>query len=208
MSIFFLLSGYVCAIKPIRLARAGQAEEARRVIASSAFRRIPRIVVPATLGTLFAWVLAQVGAFTLVPEVELDESWLSRTTPKRIPGFYPPIEEFFTQCVCPRLIDLINSLILGRLPITSMKQINGVWHGKCEDQCFYSLHLQLLCPLRISGDGPSLFALRFISSKPVSSSVPSSSSLAPSWLRYRLFYHHDKPSLLLRLLIPGRRVDR
>jgi peptidoglycan/LPS O-acetylase OafA/YrhL len=126
MSIFFLLSGYVCAIKPIRLSRAGQAEEARRVIASSAFRRLLRIGLPATLGTFFAWTLAQIGAFNLVPEVELDESWLSRTTPKRIPGVWSPIKELITQCVSSTS-DVSNcSSIRGHWRITLTKQISGV----------------------------------------------------------------------------------
>ena len=101
ISIFFILSGYVCAIKPIRLSTAGQADEARRVIASSAFRRCLRIGLPATFLTIFAWALAQMGAFTLAPTVELEGNWLERTTPKRVPGFGASIKALITQCVCP-----------------------------------------------------------------------------------------------------------
>lgn len=100
ISIFFILSGYVCAIKPIRLSTAGQPDESRRVIASSAFRRCLRIGLPATFVTIFAWALAQMGTFTLAPVVELEGMWLERTTPKRIPGFFASIKELITQCVC------------------------------------------------------------------------------------------------------------
>lgn len=103
ISLFFILSGYVCAIKPVRLSNAGQVDEARRVIASSAFRRCLRIGIPATFLTVFVWALAQMGAFTLAPVVELEGMWLERTTPKRIPGFIRSVRELIKQCVCSPL---------------------------------------------------------------------------------------------------------
>jgi len=99
-SIFFLLSGYVCAVKPLRLSNAGQGEEARRVIASSAFRRVLRIGVPATLGTIFPWVLCQLGFFQLATRnVQYWSSWLRHTTPKPLPGIIPPLRNLVKQCV-------------------------------------------------------------------------------------------------------------
>jgi peptidoglycan/LPS O-acetylase OafA/YrhL len=99
ISIFFILSGYVCAIKPIRLSNAGMVDEARRVIASSTFRRVLRIGLPATFGTIFAWALTQIGAFTLAPYVELDGMWLAVGTPKRVPGVFASIYELIRACV-------------------------------------------------------------------------------------------------------------
>jgi peptidoglycan/LPS O-acetylase OafA/YrhL len=107
VSIFFLLSGYVCGIKPIRLSAEGKADEARKVIGSSAFRRIFRIGIPASFGTLLAWTLAQIGAFRIVPEVEIEGMWLERTTPKRIPGIIAPIRELIKQCVLSSITLLI-----------------------------------------------------------------------------------------------------
>jgi peptidoglycan/LPS O-acetylase OafA/YrhL len=63
--IFFLLSGYLCAMKPLRLLRAGKPDEARRAIASGALRRLVRLGIPATLATTFSWFLTQIGAFTV-----------------------------------------------------------------------------------------------------------------------------------------------
>src|SRR5271170_4507653 len=63
--IFFLLSGYLCAIKPLRLLRAGNPDEARRAIASGALRRLVRLGIPATLATTFSWFLTQIGALTM-----------------------------------------------------------------------------------------------------------------------------------------------
>ena len=65
VAIFFILSGYVCSMKPLKLALAGKPEEARRSISSSAFRRVVRLVVPATLATAISWVLANVGAYSM-----------------------------------------------------------------------------------------------------------------------------------------------
>jgi len=99
ISIFFLLSGYVCAIKPLRLAAQGHQDEARRVIASSALRRLVRIGVPAFLGTVFPWALAQMGAFTVIPESQLDGRWLSYTTPRRVQGAFAPVKSLFKEAV-------------------------------------------------------------------------------------------------------------
>ena len=112
-SIFFILSGYVCAVKPLRLSNSGQVEEARKVIASSAFRRVLRIGLPATLGTCFPWVLCQLGAFEIL-DVRYWSGWLDATTPKRLPGIIPPLQNLFRQCVCSTfIIKLIYSLIRG-----------------------------------------------------------------------------------------------
>ena len=100
VSIFFLLSGYVCAIKPLRLASAGQHEEARKVVASCAFRRLVRIGIPAFFGTLFPWTMVQLGAFKLVPEIDQWEGWLVWTRPPRIKGVFAAVYNLFFQAVC------------------------------------------------------------------------------------------------------------
>ena len=103
ISIFFLLSGYVCAIKPLRLSAQGQQDEARRVIASSALRRLVRIGVPAFLGTMLPWMLTQTGAFTLVPELETNGGWLSYTTPRRVDGMFAAVKSLVKEAVSPKL---------------------------------------------------------------------------------------------------------
>lgn len=88
----------MCAIKPLRLSNGGQIEEARKVVASSAFRRVFRIGVPATLGTILPWALCQMGAFDLLG-VEYWSFWLPHTTPKRLPGIIAPLRNLIRQCV-------------------------------------------------------------------------------------------------------------
>lgn len=65
---FFLLFGYVCAVNPLHLSNSSQGE-AREAVASSAFRRVWRIGVPAALGMLLSFVLRQLGAFQLVQKI-------------------------------------------------------------------------------------------------------------------------------------------
>jgi len=108
-SVFFLLSGYVCAMKPLRLSRAGEADEARRVIASMAFRRIFRIVIPATCVTILSWGLAQLGAFELAGVGDYDQwgGWIAFTTPRRVSSFKVAVHTLILQCVSPIYSKLI-----------------------------------------------------------------------------------------------------
>ena len=69
-----------------------QDKEARKVIASSAFRRVLRIGVPATLETIFPWILRQLGVFQLATgSIAYWSVWLFDTTPKRLPGIILPV---------------------------------------------------------------------------------------------------------------------
>jgi hypothetical protein len=105
-------------------------DEARKVIASSALRRVLRIGLPATFGTMFAWGLAQMGAFTLAPYVELEGMWLAASTPKRVPGFFASVLALIKACVLSFLLLANCSLRHGLRGITTTNQINGVWHGR------------------------------------------------------------------------------
>lgn len=83
VSIFSLVTGYVCALKPIRQFRAGQHEAAFVGIAKSAFRRTPRLFLPATLGTLISWFICQFGVY----EVSNHTTgwWLAYSAPEITP---------------------------------------------------------------------------------------------------------------------------
>ncbi|KAK1138267.1 hypothetical protein N8T08_003211 [Aspergillus melleus] len=64
VTIFAFLTGYVCALKPIKQSRNGDHHGAFTSVAKSAFRRPPRLILPATLALFISWVMAQFGAFT------------------------------------------------------------------------------------------------------------------------------------------------
>ncbi|KAI1940451.1 hypothetical protein LOZ66_002045 [Ophidiomyces ophidiicola] len=74
VTIFAFLTGYVCALKPLKLSRAGHHQAAFSSIAKSAFRRPPRLMFPATIAMVIAWVVAQLGAFTV--GTRCDSGWL------------------------------------------------------------------------------------------------------------------------------------
>ena len=65
MCTFFVMSGYLCAIQPLQLMRAGKPDKARSLIASKAFRRYLCLGIPATVATFISWFMAQIGAFKL-----------------------------------------------------------------------------------------------------------------------------------------------
>lgn len=63
MTIFAFLTGYVCALKPLKLSRAGDTTGAFETIAKGAFRRPPRLIFPATIALFISWTVAQFGGF-------------------------------------------------------------------------------------------------------------------------------------------------
>ena len=98
VSVFFLLSGFVCSLKPLRLARAMKPEEVRTAIAGSAVRRVFRLVVPCTIATVISWILAQFDAFGMAQTV--GEDWLHYTSPRPSTSIYQAIIDLGRNCVC------------------------------------------------------------------------------------------------------------
>ncbi|OJD31680.1 acyltransferase family protein [Diplodia corticola] len=86
VTIFGFLTGFVCALKPLRQARAGQHSDALTSIAKSAFRRIPRLILPSTIAMIIAWLLAQMGAFHVAHRA--DEVWLREASPQAADSLY------------------------------------------------------------------------------------------------------------------------
>ena len=79
VAIFFLLSGFVNALKPIKLARAGQNETALTNMAVSSFRRTFRLMLPAATATVVSWFICQLGAYET--SRTSDAYWLYTYTP-------------------------------------------------------------------------------------------------------------------------------
>jgi Acyltransferase family len=76
---FLLLTGFVNALKPIKLARAGRVDTALESLASSCLRRTSRLVLPCTVATVFAWILCETGGYRIGSMVE--SSWMNDTSP-------------------------------------------------------------------------------------------------------------------------------
>lgn len=83
--IFAFLTGFVCSLKPLKLARQGNHSGAFQAVAKSAFRRPPRLMLPATIALLCAWTVAQFGGFTVATRVDSD--WVRYASPKLEPTF-------------------------------------------------------------------------------------------------------------------------
>lgn len=83
VSIFALVTGYVCALKPIRQCRAGKPEDALMSVGKSAFRRIPRLILPTTIITVIIWAMCEMGMFEIAKHA--DSWWTATSSPTRMP---------------------------------------------------------------------------------------------------------------------------
>ena len=78
---FFILSGFVNALKPIKLARAGDTETALSNLAVSSFRRSFRLFLPATTATIISWFITQLGAYETARQS--NAYWMFSTAPEK-----------------------------------------------------------------------------------------------------------------------------
>lgn len=82
VTIFAFVTGYVCALKPIKLYRAGNQEAALISISKSSLRRIPRLFLPAAAATVFSFVMCELGLFTIAKN---QDSWWVAMSPDPTP---------------------------------------------------------------------------------------------------------------------------
>ena len=95
--IFFIMSGYVCSIKPLKLASTTGPEETRKSIASSVVRRLLRLAGPASIATIISATLSYLGAFDL--SRSLPVGWLTGHSSGTVPGFFPHLRLLFSSLV-------------------------------------------------------------------------------------------------------------
>ena len=93
LTTFAALTGFICALKPLKLAREGSYNSALVGIAKSAFRRPPRLIMPAGIAMIIAWVLTQFGAFTVAHRC--DAPWLRAASPRPDPSLWSEIVRLF-----------------------------------------------------------------------------------------------------------------
>jgi len=80
VAFFFILTGYVNSMRPIKQARAENTTAAFQNLASSALRRSARLVLPTTVATIASWTICQLGGFRLGRACEAD--WIKNTSPE------------------------------------------------------------------------------------------------------------------------------
>ncbi|ROV88664.1 hypothetical protein VPNG_10305 [Cytospora leucostoma] len=86
VAIFSFVTGYVCALKPVKNFKAGNQNSSFNSISRSALRRVPRLVIPVLLILTLSCFATQLGAFETanhcdgagIPETSPDrqDSWL------------------------------------------------------------------------------------------------------------------------------------
>ncbi|KAG0153456.1 hypothetical protein PDIDSM_2108 [Penicillium digitatum] len=95
VAIFLVLLGFVNALKPLQLARRGATSDALATLSTGAFRRKWRLVFPAALMTMLAWLLCQFGVFQLGRRV--DAYWLRTTSPQQSPSLGAVVVDLIRQ---------------------------------------------------------------------------------------------------------------
>lgn len=87
--VFAFVTGYVCALKPIRQCKQGHQEAALVSISRSALRRVPRLVLPAAAATGLSFLACEMGLYAVAKHQ--DSWWLDVTTPARVPRLLPAL---------------------------------------------------------------------------------------------------------------------
>ena len=93
VALFLILSGFVNALKPVKLARAGNIESALSNLSVSSLRRPFRLALPAAAATVLSWFVCQLGAYETARNS--DAYWLYTYTPAPSPSWGVAIEDLF-----------------------------------------------------------------------------------------------------------------
>jgi Acyltransferase family len=64
VAIFFILLGFVNALKPLKLSRQNKLDAALANLAQASFRRTFRLMLPAGAATIISWFICQLGFYT------------------------------------------------------------------------------------------------------------------------------------------------
>lgn len=92
--IFAFLTGFVCALKPLKLGRSRhQQGDALMAVAKSAFRRPPRLVLPAAIATFISFCLTAIGGYETAHSC--DSFWVRFDAPGMEPTFRRELARLF-----------------------------------------------------------------------------------------------------------------
>jgi peptidoglycan/LPS O-acetylase OafA/YrhL len=89
VAVFFILLGFVNALKPISLIRNEQVDTAASKLAASSLSRIFRLFFPATFATVGSWFICQFGLYEMARHS--DAFWLQVNTPAASPNIFAAI---------------------------------------------------------------------------------------------------------------------
>ncbi|PVI01339.1 hypothetical protein DM02DRAFT_359805 [Periconia macrospinosa] len=97
VSIFALVTGYVCALKPIKLYRQNNPESAFTAVSKSALRRFPRLFFPGAAATVVVWLLVETGLYTIAKHT--DSFYLDVMSQPRIGSLLPALTKLIQEIV-------------------------------------------------------------------------------------------------------------
>ncbi|MCJ1282593.1 hypothetical protein MMC26_001918 [Xylographa opegraphella] len=107
VALFFILSGFVNALKPLKLARAGQIETALTNLSLSSFRRTFRLMLPAATATVLSWFVTQLGAYQMARQS--NAYWLYTYTPLPSSSWIAALEDLVNGLRATWTIGVINT---------------------------------------------------------------------------------------------------
>ena len=91
VAFFFILSGFVNALKPMKLSRSGNVDTALSNLAISSFRRTFRLFLPGVAATVISWFLCQLGAYETARRS--DAYWLYMNSPAQSSSWGTAVED-------------------------------------------------------------------------------------------------------------------
>ncbi|PGH27360.1 hypothetical protein AJ80_00838 [Polytolypa hystricis UAMH7299] len=95
VAMFFILTGYVNSLNPIKNSTNGNFELALSNLAKSTFTRSGRLVFPTNVAAFVAWLFCQVGASNLARRV--DSPWIRMVTKEPGPTFWQAIKKLMVN---------------------------------------------------------------------------------------------------------------
>lgn len=78
VALFFILTGFVNSLKPLKQMQSNDLEGALVALAKSSMNRVPRLVLPAVAVTILTWLATQFGIFEVARRT--DAYWLATTS--------------------------------------------------------------------------------------------------------------------------------
>ena len=118
-------------MKPLKLSRARKPDEARKAIASAAFRRVLRLGAPATLATGISWGVDRLGGFELAKGFPAGH-WIVAFSPPRYGDFREALRGLFHACVSipvPVSVAYPSLLRCGGVRLVVFLWVSLAWFG-------------------------------------------------------------------------------
>lgn len=159
VSVFSLVTGYVCALKPLRQIRSGNQDAAFVSISRSAFRRVPRLILPTTLATVIIWLFCQFGVFEVANYV--DSQWLNHSSPNITPYVGPAFRDLIYNIVTTwtrelNMYDINQWTLFPLLKGSMLVYITIIAIAYCKASYRMIIELALFTYFYISKDGMSI----------------------------------------------------